>query len=140
MRLPALLAACILVSPTYTTAQTTAADGVLAFLRGDTQAAIRILRPLAEDGPDVDPVAAFFLALAYQSRPGMPDSMRVCGLLMRAATAASPVAVQARTLAETLHFDSGLEFEQCMLASRRGWGQPTWTTLTLESACLCGVP
>ena len=133
MRLPALLAACILVIPAYTTAQTAAADGVQAFLRGDNQAAIRILTPLAEGQPDADPVAAFFLALAYQSSPGWSGSMRVCGLFRRADTATSPVALQARVLAETLGGAAGLGFEQCMLASRRGWGQPEWTAFTLAA-------
>src|SRR5262245_32145199 len=133
MRLSALLAACIFVVPSYITAQTTAADGVQAFLRGDTQAAIRILTPLAEEGPAVDPVAAFFLALAYQSSPGWSGSMRACGLFMRADTAVSPVALQARILAETLAGTAGLAFEQCTLASRRGWGQPTWTAFTLAA-------
>jgi hypothetical protein len=132
MRLPALLAACILVIPADTTAQTTAADGVQAFLRGDHASAIRILKPLAEDGPGVDPVAAFFLALAYQSSPGLGGSMRVCGLFRRAAAATSPVAAQAQRMAEKLSGVSGLAFEQCMLASVRGWGEPAWMTFTLS--------
>jgi len=133
MRLPALLAACIFVIPTYTTAQTPAADGVQAFLRGDIQAAIRILTPLAEGQPDADPVAAFFLALAYQSSPGWSGSMRACGLFRSADTASSPVALQARALAEALGGAAGLGFEQCMLAGRRGWGQPAWTAFTLAA-------
>ena len=131
MRLPVLLAACILVIPTYVTAQTTAADGVQAFVRGDTQAAIRILAPLAEEGPAADPVAAFFLALAYHSSPQWSGSMRECGLFMSAATGTSPVGMQARVLAEALGGPAGLGFEQCMLASQLGWGQPTWTAFTL---------
>ena len=59
--------------------------------------------------------------------------MRACGLFMRANTATSPVALQARVLAETLGGASGLGFEQCMLASRRGWGQPAWTAFTLAA-------
>jgi hypothetical protein len=91
-----------------------------------------MLKPLAEDGPAVDPVAAFFLALAYQSRPGPAATFRICGLLMKADTATSPLALQARALADTMHGHSGFEFEQCKLASLRGWGEPEWTTLTLS--------
>jgi hypothetical protein len=45
MRLPVLLATCILVIPAYTTAQTTVADGVVALFRGDAASAVRILSP-----------------------------------------------------------------------------------------------
>jgi len=131
MRLPTLLAACILVIPAFTSAQNSAADGVQAFVRGDNQDAIRILTPLAEDRPDADPVAAFFLALAYQSSPGWSGSSRACGLFMKAATSTSPVAAQAQVLATALQMESDLMRTQCTLASVRGWGQPAWTTFTL---------
>jgi hypothetical protein len=132
MRVAAALAACILVIPSYTTAQTTAADGVLALVRDDPAEAVRILRPLVEGGAEPDPLAAFFLALAYQSGGiGPTDQSRVCGLLLNAATPANPLRPQAQALAIHLHMNHALAREQCMMASARGWGEPAWTTFLL---------
>jgi hypothetical protein len=132
MRLPALLAACILVVPAYTTAQSTAADGVLALIHDDPSAAIRILSPLVEGRAEPEPLAAFFLALAYQfGGRGPSDPMRSCGLLMKAATPSSPLMRQAELLARELHMNSGLARNQCEIAATRGWGEPAWTTFTL---------
>src|SRR5687767_7111126 len=117
MRLPALLAACILVIPTYTKAQNTAAGGVLALIRDDAAAAVRVLRPLVEGRAEPDPLAAFFLALAYQAGGSGPmDQSRVCGLLMNAATPANPLRRQAEVLAIQLHMNSTLAREQCQIA------------------------
>ena len=133
MRLPALLAACILVIPAYTTAQTAAADGVLALIHDDPSAAIRILGPLVEGRAEPDPLAAFFLALAYQfGGRGPSDPMRSCGLLMKAATPSNPLMRQAELLARQLHMNSGLARNQCEIAATRGWGEPAWTTFTLS--------
>jgi len=135
MRLPALLAACILVIPTYTTAQTTAADGVIALVQGDPASAVSILGPLVEGREEPDAVAAFFLALAYQSGGrGPSDGMRSCGLFMKAATASSPLMRQAELLARQLHMNSQLGLNNCALAASRAWGQPAWTTFTLAPA------
>jgi hypothetical protein len=132
MRLPALLAACILVIPHYITAQTSTADGVLALTRDDPAEAVRILRPLVEGSAEPDPLAAFFLALAYQSGGiGPTDQSRVCGLLLNAATPANPLRPQAQALAIHLHMNHALVREQCTIASVRGWGEPAWTTFTL---------
>ncbi len=133
MRLPALLAACILVIPAYTTAQTAAADGVLALIDDDPSATIRILSPLVEGRAEPDPLAAFFLALAYQfGGRGPSDPMRSCGLLMKAETPSSPLMRQAELLARQLHMNSGLARNQCEIAATRGWGEPAWTTFTLS--------
>jgi hypothetical protein len=135
MRLPALLAAFILVIPAYTTAQTTAADGVLALVQGDPASAVNILAPLVEGREEPDAVAAFFLALAYQSGGrGPSDGMRSCGLFMKAATASSPLIRQAELLARQLHMNSQLGLNNCALAATRGWGEPAWTTFTLARA------
>lgn len=131
MRLPALLAAYILVIPTYTTAQTTAADGVQALIRDDYATAIRILRPLVEGRADPDPVAAFFLALAYQSGGRRSDPIRVCGLLMKAAVPGSPLMAQAEALARQFHMNSTFARNLCSVASIRGWGEPAPTAFTL---------
>ena len=131
MRLPALLAACILVIPTYTTAQTTAADGVLALVRGDAASAVTILGPLVEGRADPEPLAAFFLALAYQAGGrGPSDLSRSCGLFMKAATPSSPLMQQAEVLAKQIHLNHPIARNQCEIAATRGWGQPAWTTLS----------
>jgi len=133
MRLPALLAACILVIPAYTTAQTTAADGIVALTRGDAAAAVRLLAPLVEGQAEPDPVAALFLALAYQfGGRGPSDPARSCGLLMKAATPTNPLMRQAELLATQLHMNHDLMRNQCAIAAARGWGQPAWTTYTLS--------
>jgi hypothetical protein len=133
MRLRTLFAACILVIPAYTTAQTAAADGVLALIHDDPSAAIRILSPLVEGRAEPDPLAAFFLALAYQfGGRGPSDPMRSCGLLMKAATPSNPLMRQAELLAGQLHMNSGLARNNCEIAATRGWGEPSWTTFTLS--------
>jgi hypothetical protein len=63
----------ILVAPAA--AQSTTEDGIRAMLRGDYQAAARILRPLAEDAARPDPVARFFLAFLIEQR----DNSECCG-------------------------------------------------------------
>jgi hypothetical protein len=132
MRPSALLAACILVIPAYTTAQTTAADGVLALIQDDPSAAVRILSPLVEGRAEPDPLAAFFLALAYQSGGRGSYSMRSCGLLMKAATPSNPLMRQAELLAKQLHMNHWLARNNCEIAATRGWGEPAWTTFTLS--------
>lgn len=78
-------------------AQTTTADGVQAILRGDYQAAVRILRPLAdEDGPQPDPLAQFFMAILYDAGQCVPrNPVRACGLFLSAAKPANPDEVSA---------------------------------------------
>jgi hypothetical protein len=51
MRLPALLAACIFVIPSYTTAQTTAADGVVALFQGDAALVVLVAAPSTARAP-----------------------------------------------------------------------------------------
>src|SRR5262245_36743363 len=129
MRLPALLAACILVIPSHVFAQKTpAADGIVALTRGDVAAAVRLLAPLVEGQAEPDPVAALFLALAYQfGGRGPSDPARSCGLLMRAATPANPLKRQAELLATQLHMNHTVMRNQCAIGATRGWGQPAWT-------------
>jgi hypothetical protein len=131
MRLRALLAACILVIPTYTTAQTTVADGVVALFRGDAASAVSILGPLVEGRAEPDPQATFFLALAYRSS-GPFDSARSCGLFLKAATPSNPLSRQAELLATELHMNHEIAGNQCAIAATRPWGQPAWTTFTLS--------
>jgi hypothetical protein len=86
--------------------QSTTEDGIRAMLRGDYPAALRILRPLADDAARPDPVAQFFLAILYDTGHG-GDNGRACGLFVRAATVASPFMEQSSTIATLLRDQLG---------------------------------
>jgi hypothetical protein len=73
--------------------------GIRAVLRGDRQTAVRILQPLADDAAHPDPVAQFFLALAYESKGRAGDNERACGLFLRAANQGGPFAEVSAALA-----------------------------------------
>ena len=89
------------ISPAF--AQTSTADGVQAVVRGDYQTAARILRPLAENRAQPDPVAKFFLAMLYESGRGIERNwMKACGLYMGAAKPSNPFMYEAQTLADTI--------------------------------------
>jgi mRNA interferase HicA len=89
---------CVLtLLATSAAAQSTTEDGIRAMLRGDYQAAARILRPLADDTARPDPVAQFFLAILYDTGHG-GDNARACGLFLRAATPANPFREQSATI------------------------------------------
>jgi len=110
MRLPVCLVALGLFFwswPNVAAAQTTTRDGVQALLRGDYQTAARILRPLAEDSPQPDPVAQFFMATLYASGNGVPRSdLKACGLYLSASTPANPLMNQALELVRTFQEQS----------------------------------
>jgi hypothetical protein len=96
-----------LLFPGAATAQTTA-DGVLAIVRGDYQSAARILRPLAEDAPQPDPIAQFFMAMLYESGRGVASNkMRACGLYLNAAKPANPLMNQSLDLARSIQDQFG---------------------------------
>jgi hypothetical protein len=63
MRLSSFLVISLL-TPAVASAQMTTADGIYALIRGDEEAAVRILRPLAESS--ADPTAQFFMASLYR--------------------------------------------------------------------------
>jgi len=133
MRLSALILVCGLVATVRVIAQNSTADGVRAFFQGDFQAAARILRPLAEERPDADPLAAFFLATLHQSGaiPGS-DWLRACGLFLRAAAPGNPLLFQSMILAASTDGGSGLAHEICNLARTRGWGVPPSARFVLD--------
>lgn len=94
----------MLLLPATVTAQSVT-DGVLAIVRGQHDAAVRILSPYADDATDPDPLAAFFLATIFHSGrvKGDGNYLRACGLYQTAAKAAeSPVARQAQLLLRDL--------------------------------------
>lgn len=81
-------------------AQSTTEDGIRAMLRGEYQAAARILRPLADDPGKPDPVAQFFLAFLFTAGQGVGgDQARACGLFKRAAGRAHPFTDQSSAIA-----------------------------------------
>jgi hypothetical protein len=89
-------------------AQTTTEDGIRAMLRGDYQAAARILRPLAEDVARPDPVARFFLAFLYGTGQGVQfDQLRACGLFLSAGTRPNPFAEQSAAIATLMQEQNG---------------------------------
>jgi hypothetical protein len=89
---------CVLtLLATPAAAQSTTEDGIRAMLRGDYEAAARILRPLADDTARPDPAAQFLLAILYDTGHG-GDNGRACGLFLRAATPANPFREQSATI------------------------------------------
>lgn len=136
MQVTSKQARCCLVvlavlAPCAAGAQTTTADGVQALIRGDYAAAVRILRPLAEDTPQPDPLAAFFLATLYHSGRGVVfNDIRACGLYLTAATPANPLLSQALALAQAIHMDQPAIRDLCSAAST-SWRDPPAASFTL---------
>ena len=90
---------CFALAASAASGQSNTEAGIRAVLRGDRQTAVRILRPLAEDDAHPDPVAQFFLALAYDSNGRAGDNERACGLFLRAASQGGPFAEVSAALA-----------------------------------------
>jgi len=88
------------LTPSIVRAQNTVSDGVQALVRGDYPAAVRILRPLAEDAPQPDPLAQFFMAMLYFSGSGVAmNQMKACALYLASARSENPLAEQASSMA-----------------------------------------
>lgn len=99
--------------------------GIRAVLRGDYQAAARILKPLADDAARPDPVAQFFLAVLYHTGLGVkPDHLRACGLFMKAAARDQPFSGQSAALAESMREQFGAGAEFCVGDERWQGGPP----------------
>lgn len=82
-------------------AQSSTEDGIRAVLRGDYQAGVRILKPLADDFAHPDPVAQFFLAILYETGKGVGrDEGHACGLFLRSSSREHPFAQQSATIAQ----------------------------------------
>ena len=89
-------------------AQSTTDNGIRAVLRGDYQAAVRILRPLADDPARPDPVAQFFLAILYHTGQGVRrDEGRACRLFLRAGTRSHPFSEQSAAIAASMQQQLG---------------------------------
>ena len=102
-----LVASALMIAVSPPRGQTSTADGVDAFVRGDYQRAADILKPIAELSPQPDHVAEFFMAALYETGHGVPvDAVRACALYTRASVDhSSPFGVQASAV---LHVTSAL--------------------------------
>jgi hypothetical protein len=114
--------ALVLLAPPAV-AQSTTEDGIRAMLRGDYQAAARILRPLADDA--ADPVAQFFLAILYETGTGVsPDMGRACGLFLRSASRAHALSEQSAAIAAVMQEQLGAGASLLCVAKERWQGGP----------------
>ena len=130
----AVVAGALVKSRPLIQAQTSTADGVDAFVKGDHQRAAEILKPIAEAWPPRDPTAAFFMAMMYHSGLNGPaDSVRACALYTRASSA-NPFEGQALSLLGPLMTSfSTEELQECHFLANIGFNhgfQPA--TFTLE--------
>ena len=133
MRICSCLAALAVLVPCAAGAQTTTADGVQALIRGDYAAAARILRPLAEDSPQPDPLAQFFMATLYQSGRGVTMNWtRACGLYLRAARTPNPFMTQSLVISNAIREVDPREIAyRCNAASEETWHDPPAALFTL---------
>jgi hypothetical protein len=121
----ALLVCVLTLLATPAAAQSTTEDGIRAVLRGDYQAAARILKPLADDAARPDPVAQFFLAILYHTGQGVVrDESRACGLFLRAAAREQPFSEQSAALAAFMREQLGDGAALMCVADERWQGGP----------------
>ena len=119
----ARLVCALTLLATPAAAQSTTEDGIRAMVRGDYQAAARILRPLADDAARPDPVAQFLLAILYDTGYG-GDNGRACGLFLRAATTANPFMEQSSTIGALLRDQLGGSASLMCVANEKWQGGP----------------
>lgn len=132
MRLRSLFLAIAILAPRLSIAQSSTADGVQAFIRGDYATAQRVLQPLAEATTQPDPVAQFFLATMYESGLGVSvDVIRACALYLRTARADTPFTSQSLALAEAIIPDNLALRKSCADASLESWNEPLPASFTL---------
>jgi hypothetical protein len=107
-------------------------DGVMAIVRGDYVAAAHILRPLAEETSQPDPIAQFFMAMLYGSGQGAPmDPIQACPLFLRAARSPNPFSNQALTLSRALQNKSPAFASLCAAMSADDWRSLPATSITI---------
>lgn len=118
----------MLVGVSSVDAQSGTAEGVDAFVRGDYRRAAEILKPIAEQSPQPDAVAAFFMAAMYDTGLGIPaDPIRACALYLRADSPAigaerSPFGAVAMALMSYRRATISREaFEQCTWMASNGF-------------------
>jgi hypothetical protein len=121
----ALLLCVLTLVATPAAAQSTTEDGIRAALRGDYQAAARILKPLADDAARPDAVAQFFLAVLYDTGEGLvADQSRACGLFSRAAAREHAFSEQSAALATFMREQFGAGAALFCVADERWQGGP----------------
>jgi hypothetical protein len=131
MRRCSLFVAGLVLIPSWAGAQTSREDGVRALLRGDYQAAARILRPLAQNTAQADPFAQFLMAILYDTGLGVErDAFRACGLFLDAAKPANPLMQQSSQLSNILLEEFGPAASQ-FCAGGVTWPDRPPTTFTL---------
>jgi len=101
-------------------------------VRGDYPAALRILRPIADDSAHPDPVAQFLLGILTDTGH-TGNNTRTCGLFLRAASRPNPFAEQAAALAAVARDQLG-EGASLFCIADEGWqgGPPLTFTLGPE--------
>jgi hypothetical protein len=113
----------LLIAASLAEAQTTTADGIDAFVRGDYQRAVEILKPLAERWPlKGDAVAEFVMGVLYTNGLGVPrDPVRACALYT-GTSGDGPFGRQTAELFRALHASLSTEDrERCLLLSTLGF-------------------
>lgn len=121
---PARLACVLTLLAAPAAAQSSTEDGIRAVLRGEYQAAVRILRPLADDPARPDPVAQFFLAVLYDTGHVGGTNTRACALFQRAAARTNPFSGQAAQLAESVQEELGAGAAFFCVADESWYGGP----------------
>lgn len=124
-RFAALLCCAFALLATTASAQSTTEDGIRAMVRGEYQAAGRILRPLANEATPPDPVAQFFLAILYQTGQGVTgDMVRACSMFLSAARQPHPFTEQSAAIAAVLRDQLGGPNSPCIAEERWQGGPP----------------
>lgn len=126
MRTWACVVSVLLLFSPAAAGQETTEDGIRALLRGDYQAAARVLRPLADAEAKPDPVAQFFLAILDESGHAGPYEMgRACRLYLRATTREHPFSEHAAALAAINRQQLGEMASLVCVADERWRGGPS---------------
>ena len=123
MRTPIIGAILLFFAASSARAQPGTAEGVDAFVRGDYQRAGAILKPIAEQSPNPDHVAEFFMAALYDiGRGAPPDPMRACAMYTRASIDRGPFGSQAMALVMSRRVLLGRDaFEECSWRANVGF-------------------
>ncbi len=104
-------------------------EGVAAFVQGDYERAVEILRPAAERWQlPYDNTAAFFMALMYDNGLGVaPDPLKACALLLRTSVwqeKTAPALIYAvQALVDDFNSRLGPQMGQCMLLADIGFNR-----------------
>lgn len=130
-----------------TVAQSGTAEGVDAFLRGDYQRAVELLKPIAEAFAPSGEGAEFFMAVMYQNGLGVPvDPVRACAFFIKASIS-GPFQQQAMRLVPDSIAIGEERFKQCTLLLTAGFdnrfepvtftlGPGHWVSFELDGATI----